>query len=281
MKYVVAIWYVFATMYLIHTNGKEIDMTPKELVLALFMAAFVDHDPDAARQLVTDDYIQHNPQVQTGADGLVGLIPLVEQSGMTVTTHRVITEGDLVVLHSTFNNADAFGAPSLAAFDVFRVENGKVAEHWDNLQPIPETTASGRGMTDGPTEITDRDRTEENKALVLGFVRDVLGGAAPEKVTDYMDPAVYMQHNPNIADGLDGLMAAIEAFAAQGQVITKFEPQIVVAEGNFVFVASDAIMGGDPWAFFDLWRVEDGKIVEHWDVVAPIPAEMAHDNGKF
>ncbi|MEX0347188.1 MAG: nuclear transport factor 2 family protein [Rhizobiaceae bacterium] len=256
-------------------------MTPKELVLALFMAAFVDHDPEAARQHVDPGYIQHNPQVQTGAEGLVNFIPVIEQSGITATTHRVIVEGDMVVLHNTYDNADAFGASSLAAFDVFRVEDGKVAEHWDNLQPIPETTMSGRGMTDGPTEITDRDRTAENKELVIGFVRDVLGGAAPENVTKYMDPAVYMQHNPNIADGLDGLMAAIEAFAAQGQVITKFEPQLVVAEGNFVFVASDAVMGGKPWAFFDLWRVEDGKIVEHWDVVSPIPDEMAHDNGKF
>ena len=65
-------------------------MSPKELVMALFSAAFVDHDPDAARALVTPDYIQHNPQVETGADGLVNLIPFVEQSGMTVTTHRVI-----------------------------------------------------------------------------------------------------------------------------------------------------------------------------------------------
>lgn len=256
-------------------------MTPKELVLALMTAAFVDHDPNAARPLLAPDYIQHNPDVPTGADGLLNLIPALEQSGMTMTTHRVIAEGDLVVLHNTFSNAHAFGAPELAAFDVFRVENGVVAEHWDNLQPIPETTVSGRGMTDGPTEVTDLDKTAENKALVLGFVRDVLGGAAPERATDYMDPDVYMQHNPNIADGLDGLMAAVEAFAAQGQVITKFEPQIVVAEGNFVFVASDAVMGGDPWAFFDLWRVEDGKIVEHWDVVSPIPEEMAHDNGKF
>ncbi|MEX0327079.1 MAG: nuclear transport factor 2 family protein [Ruegeria sp.] len=256
-------------------------MTPKELVLALFSAAFIEHDPEAARQLVTADNIQHNPQVPTGAEGLMGLIPLVVQSGMTATTHRVITEGDMVVLHNTYDNADAFGAPSLAAFDVFRVEDGKVAEHWDNLQPIPETTASGRGMTDGPTEITDLDKTQENKALVLGFVRDVLGGAAPENVTNYMDPEVYMQHNPSIEDGLSGLMAAIESFAAQGMVITKFEPQFAVAEGNFVFVATDAIMGGEPWAFFDLWRVEDGKIVEHWDVVSPIPAKMAHDNGKF
>lgn len=256
-------------------------MTPKELVLALFTAAFVDHDPEAARQLITPDYIQHNPQVPTGADGLIGLIPLVAESGMTATTHRVITEGDLVVLHNTYDNADAFGAASLAAFDIFRVEDGKVAEHWDNLQPIPETTASGRGMTDGPTDITDRDHTAENKALVLGFVQDVLGGAAPQNAPNYMDPEVYMQHNPNLEDGLAGLLAGTQAWAEQGFVITKFAPQIVVAEGNFVFVASDATVSGQPWAFFDLWRVEDGKIVEHWDVVSPTPSEMAHENGKF
>lgn len=254
-------------------------MSPTEIVLALFTAAFVDHDPQAALQHVTADYIQHNPQVPTGSEGLAGLIPMVEQYGMTVTTHRVISEGDMVVLHSTFDNADAFGAPSLAAFDIFRVENSKVAEHWDNLQPIPETTVSGRGMTDGATEIHDRDKTEENKTLVLGFVEDVLGGAAPEKASMYSE--VYMQHNPNLADGIDGLFAGTKAWAEQGNVITKFEPKIVVAEGNFVFVASEATVSDKPWAFFDLWRVEDGMIVEHWDVVSPTPAEMAHSNGKF
>ncbi len=256
-------------------------MSPKELVVALFTALFSQHDPEAARALLDPGYIQHNPSIPTGAEAIIDFIPTLEASGMTVETHRVIAEGDMVVLHNTYSGADAFGAPTLVAFDVFRVEDGKVTEHWDNLQAPPETTVSGRTMTDGPTEVTDLDKTEENKQLVVGFVRDVLGGAAPENVTQYMDPAVYMQHNPNIGDGLAGLMAAIEAFAAQGQVITKFEPQLVVAEGNYVFVASDAIMGGDPWAFFDLWRVEDGKIVEHWDVVSPIPAEMAHDNVKF
>lgn len=104
-------------------------MAIKELVIALFTAAFVDHDPESARALVTTHYIQHNPQVETGAEGLVNLIPVVAQSGMTATTHRVISEGDLVVLHSTFENAQAFGAETIAAFDVFRVEDGKVAEH--------------------------------------------------------------------------------------------------------------------------------------------------------
>ena len=58
---------------------------------------------------------------------------------------------------------------------------------------------------------------------------------------------------------------------------------IAVAEGNIVFAASEGKMGSDetPQAFFDLFRVEDGKLVEHWDVAAPIPSEFQHSNGKF
>ena len=67
----------------------------------------------------------------------------------------------------------------------------------------------------------------------------------------------------------------------QRNVITKFEPQIAVAEGNFVFVTSDATVSEKSWYFFDLWGVEDGKIVMHWDVVSPTPTEMACGNGKF
>ena len=77
-------------------------MSPKELVLALLTAAFVDHDPEAAKPLLAPDYIQHNPAIPTGADGLLGAIPIVKDSGLTVTTHRVISEGDFVVLHNNY-----------------------------------------------------------------------------------------------------------------------------------------------------------------------------------
>ena len=253
-------------------------MPVKEIVLNAVAAIFTQFNPEAAEQLLAPGYIQHNPGVPTGAAPILGFIPALKDSGIVVTTHRVIAEGDLVVLHNTYENAQLFGAETLVAFDVFRVEDGKLAEHWDNLQVPGAPNASGRTMVDGETEVRDLDKTAENKALVSGFVRDVLQGADPAKITEYVSTESYLQHNPQVADGLDGLGAAL---AAAGMAMRYDETHLIVAEGNFVFTASEGAMGDAPTAFFDLFRVEDGKIVEHWDTVSEIPSEMAHENGKF
>ncbi|WP_037293694.1 nuclear transport factor 2 family protein [Roseobacter sp. CCS2] len=256
-------------------------MTAQELVLAAVAAIFTDFDVETAQGLLAPDYIQHNVAVPTGADPILGFIPVLEESGITLTTHRVITEGDMVVLHNTYDNAQALGSEIFVAFDVFRVADGQVVEHWDNLQVPPAKTVSGRTMTDGPTEVVDIDLTADNKALVEGFIADVLQGAAPDRITDYISPDLYLQHNPMVGDGLDGLGAALTAMAEAGQPMAYAETHIVVAEGNFVFAASEGTIGETPTAFFDLFRIDGGKIVEHWDTVSEIPAEMPHDNGKF
>lgn len=256
-------------------------MSAREIVLNAMTAIFTQFDADAAAELLAPDYIQHNVAVPTGAAPILGFIPALQESGITVTTHRVISEGNLVVLHNTYENAQAFGAETLVAFDVFRVEDGKIAEHWDNLQVPGGPNPSGRSMVDGITEITDLDKTAANKAIVEAFVADVLQGGAPEKITEYISTDRYLQHNPNVADGLDGLGAALQAMAEAGMAMRYDETHLVVAEGNFVFTASEGAMGDTPTAFFDLFRLEDGKIVEHWDTVSEIPSEMPHDNGKF
>lgn len=256
-------------------------MTAQELVLAAVAAIFTDFDVEAAKDLLAPDYIQHNVAVPTGADPILGFIPVLEESGIALTTHRVITEGDMVVLHNTYENAQALGADTFVAFDVFRVADGQVVEHWDNLQVPPAETVSGRSMTDGPTEVVDLELTADNKALVEGFIADVLHGAAPDKITDYISPDLYLQHNPMVGDGLDGLGAALTAMAETGQPMAYAETHIVVAQGNFVFAASEGTIGETPTAFFDLFRLDDGMIVEHWDTVSEIPADMPHDNGKF
>ena len=93
----------------------------------------------------------------------------------------------------------------------------------------------------------------------------------------------YDQHNPGIADGLDGLGAALAAFAEQGIVMAYDKLHGIFGEGNFVLTVSEGSLGGVPTSFYDLFRIEDGLIVEHWDVMESIaPAEEhKHNNGKF
>jgi len=259
--------------------------TPKDIAQEGFKTIFVDFDAEAAKKRFAPDYIQHNVAVPTGAQPVLDFIPVLKKINIKPTVHRVIAEGDMVVMHTTYENAQALGGDTMVAFDVFRIENGKIAEHWDNLQAAVDLskTASGNTMTDGATKITDHHKTAENKALVKAFVRDVLQGAAPDKITDYISTETYIQHNPGIGNGLDGLGKALAAMAEAGQAMAYNKTHIIVAEGNFVFTASEGTLGDTPTAFFDLFRIEDGKIVEHWDTVSPIPpaSEMAHRNGKF
>ncbi len=255
----------------------------KELAQRAVNAMFVDFDVEASEALLAPDYIQHNPGVPTGAAPLLGFLPALQEAGLRVTTHRVFGEGDLVVMHSTYENAQAFGAETLVGFDVFRMENGRVAEHWDNLQAPPAQTASGRSMTDGPAQVSDVNQTAANKALVEAFAREVLINGRFDTITDYIvaDPGAYLQHNPKIADGLEAIGPAFAAMAEAGQALTYTRVHKVIAEGNFVLTMSEGTMGDTPTAFYDLFRIESGKIVEHWDVISAIPADMAHANGKF
>ncbi|MEL6349322.1 MAG: nuclear transport factor 2 family protein [Myxococcota bacterium] len=257
----------------------------KALVVQAVTALFADFDTDAAASLLAEDYIQHNPGVPTGAAAVIGFLPSLEDSGLTATPHRIIADGDLVVLHSTYNNADLFGGETLIGFDIFRVEDGKLAEHWDNLQAPPDQTVSGRSMVDGPTAVIDLDRTEANRAHVTSFTESVLLGGQFDRLPEYINPApgAYHQHNPDIGDGLDGLGAGFAALAESGRAISYTTVHTIVAEGNFVFTMSEGTMGDEPTAFFDLFRLEDGLIVEHWDTIAAIPPDtaMAHNNGKF
>lgn len=230
------------------------------------------------------NYKQHNLTI---ADGLAGfgeaLAELADYpEAAKVNTVRAFTDGDYVVLHTDYN----FFGPKIG-FDVFRFENGLIVEHWDNLITTPATpNPSGHSMTDGTTTVTDRDRTAENKTLVENFVKDVLMGEHPEKLNEYFDGNNYIQHNPAIADGLDGLSAALADMAARGVVMRYDRIHKVLGEGNFVLAISEGAYGengGEPTSYYDLFRVENGKIAEHWDVMETIApqADWKNQNGKF
>ena len=108
-------------------------------------------------------------------------------------------------------------------------------------------------------------------------------GKRPEKTADYFEGDTYIQHNTGIADGLSGLGAALAALAEQGVQMIYDKTHQVLAQGNFVLAVSEGTFGGAHTSYYDLWRVENGRIAEHWDVMEAIAdaSVWQNQNGKF
>lgn len=272
-----------AAATLLATGALASDTTSIKPIVGKFLGAVSQGDVETIREVAKADYIQHNPFIPNGLEPFIELLPVLQEAGTTAENIRMFEDGNFVFMHNIWRNAEPFGAPEMVAFDIIRVDkNGKVAEHWDALQPLVKETVSGRTQTDGPTEVTDLDKTEENKALAVALVEDVLMGKDPAKITEYISAESYAQHNPGIADGLEGIVAAVETLTAQNNMFQYTDIHAVLGEGNFVLTVSEGQWNGTTNAFYDLFRMEDGMIVEHWDVIQPVPTEgLANTNGMF
>lgn len=254
----------------------------RDVVTQAMTELMVEKNVDVIDRYFAEPYIQHNQTVPTGLEAFKGLAGAVIAGNPAFNYQmiRVIADGDIGITHGVYKG---FGEIPLVAFDIFRVKDGKIVEHWDNLAPLAPPNPSGRSQTDGPVTVSDKDRTEANKALVADFVDTVLIGGAFDAIGGFFDGDNYTQHNSNIADGLSGLGAGLKALADAGVNMRITKRHALYGEGNFVLVLSEGDISGQPTAFYDLFRVENGKIAEHWDVISPIlpDGEAANKNGKF
>ena len=256
-------------------------MTNIEKALAL-INSFASGDTSVADSILADGYIQHNLAFGTGKAAFIAAVEGLSAAPVktTVRNIRKFSDGDRVFLQTVYNFA---GAGEQVAFDVFRFDaDGKIAEHWDNLQNISAPNPSGHTQIDGTTEKKDVDR-EETRKVVAGFVGDVLRGEHPEKLAGYYDGDRYILHNVSIADGLSGLGAALASMAEQGISMVYDKTHFVLADGDYALAGSEGSFGGVPTTFYDLFRVENGFIAEHWDVMETLAdkATWQNQNGKF
>ncbi len=225
-----------------------------------------------------DKYIQHNLAVADGMAGLAALFKSLPKGATKVNTVRVLQDGDFVIAHSEYE----FFGPKIG-FDVFRFEDGKIVEHWDNLQVKPESPSpSGHSMIDGPTEVRDLGHTEANKELMRTYMDDLLAGRK-DSFPGYFAGVSYIQHNPWVADNLTGLLAGLQKLATEGKTVKYDKVHRVLGEGNFVLVMAQGWFGDQATSYYDFYRIENGKIAEHWDTLEAIPpkSEWKNSNGKY
>ncbi len=224
-------------------------------------------------------YKQHNLNIPTGLEGLLSVVKQLPPGSGKVNTVRAFRDDDYVVTHTEYN----FFGPKIG-FDVFRFKNGKIEEHWDNLQVNPmKPNPSNRTMIDGPTEVKDLHKTEKNKKLAKNFVTDILVQGDLKKLKSYDFGDNYLQHNPVIADSLKSLVEALGKWQKEGFVVKYNSIKKVLGQGNFVLVMSEGLFDNKPAAYYDLFRIENDRIEEHWDTIEEIPSKQAskNDNGKW
>jgi predicted SnoaL-like aldol condensation-catalyzing enzyme len=252
-----------------------VELSNKQRAIELVQA----HGADASAALAfvsRDKFIQHDLEIADGLDSYAGWLEARAQS-VTVSVVRVIEDGDFVVTHSYYD----FGEP-LVGFEIFRFEGGLAAEHWSNFQPVEKPNPSGHTLIDGWSNVADLNRTAANKALVREFVTEHLVNASDD-IARFFDGDNYIQHNPRIPDGVSGLLKAGAEFRKQGLSIKFDKVHRILGEGNFVVAISEGRFGDDHLAFYDLYRVQDGKIAEHWDILQAVAPQGAAKNphGKF
>jgi predicted SnoaL-like aldol condensation-catalyzing enzyme len=127
----------------------------------------------------------------------------------------------------------------------------------------------------------DARQMEENKKIVAAFYDAALNQKDFDKASQYLG-ARYTQHNPLAADGREGFKGFI-TFLKDKFPNNRSEIKRIFADGDYVIVHVHAVRepGTRGNAIVDVFKLENGKVVEHWDVIQPIPEKVANDNGMF
>jgi predicted SnoaL-like aldol condensation-catalyzing enzyme len=242
---------------------------------------------EAVEAYTGDRYTQHSTGVRDGVEGFVEFFePFIERNPQRdIQVIRAIEDGAFVFLHvsQSLNG----GQSRWITTDMFDTDaNDRIIEHWDVISEWVDETVSGHSQIDGPTEITDLDRTESNRAVVTEFIDRVLVNGEGDRMTDFVSADTYIQHNPQVADGIEGIGAFMAQMAEAGTPMIYKYVYKVLAQGNFVASYCLAQFGqGDgaqDMAVFDIFRLENGLIVEHWDNMEPLPSgDMLVNQGKF
>ncbi len=242
---------------------------------------------DSALSVYSESFLQHNPYGRDGIGGLRSLAqPGVADSPvpMYFTIKRVLADGDLVATHTHVGPDSGDETAGFSYVDIFRLDNGKIVEHWDVTQPIPAQTLTGQTMfsdlyayDEAPQQRSEAAEEATRVRIVDAYTRFL--NDRDRSVLDTWDIPGYIQHNPGQPNGFQNVIDQIEQLPAD----VEFKVHRSMADGDLVLIHTQLILPGeDPndefngTTILELFRVVDDRIVEHWDVIRPVsPVTMS------
>ncbi len=207
-----------------------------------------------------DRFSHHIPAVDSTVDGF--LRHLMSLKLDSVAPVRFIEEHEYVIAHCR----EWADTAQFISFLVFRFEEGRLAEYWENRQLEITKTKSGRSMINGPTVPKHLERTEYSKALLRRHFLDINYIGKMERLPALINQNNFHQHNPNEPDGLGHLSKLITGKKRRAAALCKL--RLLLGQGDMVFTIWDYPKNDELITVHELWRVEDELIVEHWDVIS-------------
>lgn len=233
---------------------------------------------DAVTKYTGHRYTQHSTGVGDGVEGFLAFFgPFVERNPKReIEIVRILEDGPWVFCNAYQSLND--GAAQWVTMDMFYTDaDGLILEHWDTIAPYIVETASGQDMVRGTTAIDPNADAAATKAVVLEYSKQVLQQGETGKLDRFVAPDL-IQHGPDIGAGVDGLRDWLSS-----EVSGRYEMLFnLIGQGDFAVTYGKRHAGGKDIAVFDIYRVADRRIVEHWSNAEVIsPREDWGNSGKF
>lgn len=239
-------------------------MSDIEKALTFFQGVSSGDAALATKHLDPARYVEHDPRVGDGVEGVKRYVEQIVSDHAALKVVRVFQDGAYV-----FTQADGLVLGDGTFFDVFRFDDGLIVEHWAFSAKAAPPNKSGHTQVDGPTEPQPGEDTETNKALVRDYYEAFHIQGRHEVLDRYFSNDRCVRHEPGVADGVGEFKRDVEVLT-RDRTIDRI--RLLLGQNDFVFLVAEGTHQGDPCAYIDLYRAENGQIVEHWgfpQAVAP------------
>jgi predicted SnoaL-like aldol condensation-catalyzing enzyme len=233
----------------------------KQKVLSFYKQIVGQRKAELIPEFIVEDYKQHNPAVKQGRAGITEMINYLKTlpappEGAKSPIIRAIQEGDFVVTHLDIQ----FMGKRMAVIDLFKLKDSMLTEHWDAIQALPDESEKNITSTNGTTDIDYAASAENSKRIVRLFYDAVINKTSALQFIS----TGYVEHDLSIIESGKTLVDHI----AERKDVKLYK---VIAEGDFVVVQSQFNKLEKAFVLYEIFRVGNNKITEHWSVEQVIP----------